>query len=51
MNSLNTIKLLMIIGLLYLFIQCLKKTEHFDSTKYDRKKDAEVSFVDANGVS
>lgn len=38
MNSLNTVKILMIAGLLYLFIQCLKKTEHFDENKYDFKK-------------
>jgi hypothetical protein len=51
MKTLNVVKILLIATILYFFIHCLKSTEDFDTTKYDKKKQLEVSFIDSNGVT
>jgi hypothetical protein len=51
MNTLNIVKLLIIVSILYLFIRCLKSTENFEADKIDFSKEVELTLTDANSVN
>jgi len=50
MNTESIVKLFILFGTLYLFIQCLKNQEDFNEDKYDFSKPVELNLMDANGV-
>jgi hypothetical protein len=50
MNTESIIKLFILFGTLYLFINCLNNHEHFNEEKYDFSKPIDLNIMDANGV-